>query len=100
MARRRFIVAIALAVAYLGGWFVLGLVLGVGPSSEPQYVDAEPEGISWPAFLIYGALLGVFVGLAVYAAVHLLRQRGVRFRDLDGEEQRRREEAGRLLHDL
>lgn len=98
MARRRFLFALLLAALYLGGWFILGVVLGVGPESPPQYVEDEPEGISWPAFFIYGSLLGVFVALAAYAIVRIVRQRGVKFEDLDPEEQARREEAGRLLH--
>lgn len=101
MERRRFLVALGLVVLYFGGWVVLGLVTGVADSGQgPQYVETEPEGITWGPFLLYGLLLGAFLGLAVYAVWRLYSQRGPKFEELDDDEQARRREAGKLLHDL
>ncbi len=99
MERRRFLIAVVLVVGYFGGWVLLGMVTGVADNTPPQYVEGEPEGAGWTPFLIYGVLLGLFVGLAAYAGMRLIRQRGVRFADLDEAEQERRREAGKLLHD-
>jgi biotin transporter BioY len=99
--RRRFLVALGLVVVYFVGWVALGLVTGVADNGGgPHYVDTEPTGITWGPFLIYGALLGAFLALAVYAGWRLFAQRGRKFEDLDGDEQARRREAGKLLHDL
>jgi H+/Cl- antiporter ClcA len=99
--KQGFIIWTAFAAFWFGALLVGGLIANVGgPDGTPQYTEGEPEGIGWPWFLISGVLLGLFVGLAGYAIMRIFRQRGVKFEDLDREEQARREEAGKLLHDL
>lgn len=101
MERRRFLVALGLVVVYVVGWVALGVATGVADSGGgPQYVETEPDGITWGPFLLYGVLLGAFLGLGLYAGWRLFAQRGPKFEDLDPDEQARRREAGELLHDL
>jgi hypothetical protein len=99
--KQGFVIWTAFAAFWFGALLVGGLIANVGgPQGTTQYVEGEPEGIGWPVFMVCGVLLGLFVGLAGYAILRLARQRGVRFEDLDPDEQDRREQAGKLLHDL
>ncbi len=99
-------------VAWIVACFV-GLGLAVSVVTLLWVQNSGDDGAPTPAELsggtshgVYGGvvvfeltLLALFVGLAGYAAVRLFRQRGVKFEDLDPEEQARREDAGQLLHD-
>lgn len=98
-----FVWAALLMILWFGFWFL------VNPGTNdqgPTYVDvgsdeadAAIQDLSpWVIWAGGGLLLFAFMG--VWSFVHLMRERGVKFADLDPAEQHRREEAGEMLHNL
>jgi hypothetical protein len=102
-AQQGFIVAAVILVAWFAFWF---LAYPGGNATGPEYVEGDTEAADEaiesmrPWIVWVGAALIGFAVIAGWSMVHLWRERGVKFEDLDVEEQHRREEAGRMLHDL
>jgi hypothetical protein len=90
-------------VAWFGFWFLVN----PGDSADaPTYVDVDSDQTDAaiedlrPWIIWAGGGLVLFVFMGIWSFVHLMRERGVRFEDLDPAEQARREEAGEMLHNL
>jgi hypothetical protein len=102
-AQQGFVVWMVILIAWFAFWF---LAYPGGNATGPQYVEGDTEAADQaiesmrPWIVWVGAALLSAAVLGGWSLVHLWRERGVKFDDLDPEEQRRREEAGRLLHDL
>jgi hypothetical protein len=102
-AQQGFVVAAVILVAWFAFWF---LAYPGGNATGPQYVEGDTEAADdaiesmRPWIIWVGAALIGLVVIVGWSMVHLWRDRGVNFADLDVEEQHRREEAGRMLHDL
>jgi hypothetical protein len=95
--------ALVLMVAWFGFWFLVNPGDNDNGATyvdvDSEQTDAAMEGMR-PWIVWAGGALLLFVFMGVWSFVHLMRERGVKFEDLDPEEQARREEAGELLHNL
>jgi hypothetical protein len=103
---RRTLVCVGIAVAAL--FTLLAIVTLVwaensGEDGAPAPVELAQGGsrdVHAGVVVLEVTLLAVFLGFGAFAIWRIVRQRAPKFDDLDPEEQRRREEAGRMLHDL
>jgi len=102
-AQQGFFVWLVLVLAWFAYWL---LASSDGTGGGATYADVDTETADealahlrpWIIWIGAALLSAVFMG--GWALIHLIRDRGVKFSDLDPEEQRRREAAGQLLHDL
>jgi len=95
---------VAIAGFLVAAWLIYMLIYAVpdGQQAPPQVplAPAAPGHSSHWGVWIVGAFIFAWFALALRAAIKLARNDATNFKSLPPEEQARRHEAGRLLHDL